>query len=311
MKLIKLTTVTLILFMAVIGLSIAFAPKQLGDALISAKRSIGGLETRSITLENGLRYVYTENSNDQAETLVLLHGFGADKDNFTEVAPYLKNHFHLVIPDHIGFGESSNPADIHYGPQEQALRLRELLVSEMGLSQFHMGGNSMGGLIALAYAEMFPDDITSLWLLNPAGLWSSEKSEMTKIIEQTGKNPLTATTKEEFRAVFDFTMSQPPFVPGFVLDEKAKVRIDNYELEQKIFKEFKAFDLESAIQGLTTPSLVVWGEEDRVLHPSGADILKKLMPQTQVISMPGIGHLPMLEAPKTVAKDFRDFASSL
>ena len=309
MKLIKFLLAVVVIAALGSVAAVKLAPVETADFLVNAKRKIGGLDVRQVTLDNGLTYVYMEAGKDNAETLLLLHGFGADKDNFTEVAPYLKD-FHLIVPDHIGFGESSNPYDAEYTPTVQAQRLHELML-KLNIDSMHIGGNSMGGHIAMTYATLYPSEVKSLWLLNPGGLWSGPKSEMMEIIEETGKNPLTATTPEEFRNVFSLVMSEPPFVPGFILDEKAKVRIDNFALEQKIFQHIKSDNAEARIAGLTTPTLLVWGAEDRVLHPGSAAVVEDLMPNVTTIIMPGIGHLPMLEAPRQTAKDLKEFLNAL
>ena len=50
--------------------------------------------------------------------------------------------------------------------------------------------------------------------------------------------------------------------------------------------------------------LISWGELDRVLHVSGAEVLDKLLPNAEVIRMPEVGHLPMVEAPRQSAEDY-------
>ena len=310
MKIVK--AIAALVGVVVIGITgtIMVAPEGTAAFLVDVKRGLGDLEQKEITLPSGLTYVYLESENTDADTLVLLHGFGADKDNFTESAPYLKD-FHLIVPDHIGFGESSKPNPADYTPTAQAKRLHELF-SELNLDRkIHMGGSSMGGHIAMTYAALYPAEVKSLWLLDPGGVWSAPKSEVMEIIEETGKNPLTAKTEDEFRDVFDIVMSEPPFVPGFVLDQMAKKRIDNFELEQDIFVQIKSDSVEERVTGLETPTLLVWGVEDRVLNVGATDVLEQLMQNVTTIKMEGIGHLPQLEAPKQTAEDLKAFIAGL
>ena len=310
MKIVK--AIAALVVVVVIGITgtIMVAPEGTAEFLVDVKRGLGDLEQKEITLPSGLTYVYLESENTEADTLVLLHGFGADKDNFTESAPYLKD-FHLIVPDHIGFGESSKPNPADYTPTAQAKRLHELF-SELNLDRkIHMGGSSMGGHIAMTYAALYPAEVKSLWLLDPGGVWSAPKSEVMTIVEETGKNPLTAKTEDEFRDVFDIVMSEPPFVPGFVLDQMAKKRIDNFELEQDIFAQVKSDSVEERVTGLETPTLLVWGVEDRVLNVGATDVLEQLMQNVTTIKMEGIGHLPQLEAPKQAAEDLKAFIAGL
>jgi pimeloyl-ACP methyl ester carboxylesterase len=306
MKLVKIAAA--VVLVAVLGImsAVLFIPAKTAEFLVDVKRCLGNLEEKEIVLPSGLKYVYLESDNTDAETLVLLHGFGADKDNFTESAPYLKD-FHLIIPDHIGFGESSKPKTADYSPTAQAKRLHALF-TELNLERkIHMGGSSMGGHIAMTYAALYPAEVKSLWLLDPGGVWSAPESEMMEIIAETGVNPLTAKTESEFRDVFDMVMSEPPFVPGFVLDQMAQKRIANFDLEQNIFAQIKADSVEERVTGLETPTLLVWGLEDRVLHHGATDVLEQLMQNVTTIKMEGIGHLPQLEAPKETAQDLKDF----
>jgi len=310
MKLVKVIAALVVIAVLGITTTVMVAPSETAAFLVDMKRGLGNLEKKEIVISSGLKYVYLESENKDAETLVLLHGFGADKDNFTESAPYLKD-FHLIVPDHIGFGESSKPATADYSPEAQARRLHELF-SFLNLDRrIHMGGSSMGGHIAMTYAALYPAEVKSLWLLDPGGVWSAPKSEVMQIVEETGKNPLTAKTEEEFRDVFDIVMSEPPFVPGFVLDQMAKKRIDNFELEQNIFDQIKADSVEERVTGLETPTLLVWGVEDRVLHVGATDVLEQLMQNVTTVKMEGIGHLPQLEAPKETAQDLKDFIAGL
>lgn len=311
MKVLKALLAVVVIAIIGITATIMIAPADTARFLVDLKRGLGGLERHEITLSSGLKYVYLESGKDNADTLVLLHGFGADKDNFTESAPYLKDNFHLIVPDHIGFGESSKPEDADYSPTAQARRLHELFTRLDLKRRIHIGGSSMGGHIAMTYASMYPAEVKSLWLLDPGGVWSSPESEMARIIRETGVNPLTAKTEEEFRNVFDLVMSQPPFVPGFVKDQMAQKRIANFDLEQKIFTQLKADNVEERVTGLATPTLLVWGTEDRVLHIGATDILEKLMPNVKTIKMEGIGHLPQLEAPKQTAEDLKAFIATL
>lgn len=275
---------------------------------LNAERSQAGLERKEIVLPDGLRYVYLEGG--KGEPLLLLHGFGGNKDNFTRAARYLTPHYRVIVPDNIGFGESAHPPQADYTAAAQAKRLRTL-AHALGAGNVHLGGNSMGGQIALTYAALYPDEVRSLWLLNPAGVWTATRSEAAKILIETGRNPLIVRNEREFVELFNFVMSEPPFVPRPILNVMAQERIRNVALEERIFMQIVEDSVEKKIAGLPTPALIVWGEQDRVIHVDTAAMLHKMMPRSQVIVMPGIGHLPMLERPQQSAEDYLKFRSAL
>lgn len=284
------------------------APEKFTKMALDVERWRSDLALKEINLPGELRYVYLEGG--QGEPLILLHGFGANKDNFTRIARFLTPHYRVIIPDHIGFGESSHPQDASYKAGAQAARIRTLAKS-LGITQLHLGGSSMGGHIAMMYAALYPDDVKSLWLLDPGGIWSAPRSELGEIIAKTGENPLMARNEDEFVEIFKFTMADHPFIPRAILNVMAQERIKNYELEKRIFKEITADSAENYVKGLKTPTLIVFGDKDRAIHPATADILHKLMPHSEVIMMQGIGHLPMIENPKQSAKDYLTFQDTL
>jgi len=275
---------------------------------LNAERRQSGLERKEIELPDGLRYAYLEGG--QGEPLMLLHGFGGNKDNFTRAARFLTPHYRVIVPDHIGFGESAHLADADYSSAAQARRLRAF-AQALGVKQLHLGGNSMGGQIALVYASLYPGEVSSLWLLNPAGIWNAPASEVAKTIMETGRNPLLVRNEGEFEKLIDLVMSEPPFVPRSILHVMAQERIRNVGLEERIFMQIATDSVEKRVTDLGTPALIVWGEHDRVIHVGTAGMLHKLMPRSQVIVMPGIGHMPMLERPQQSTQDYLKFRTSL
>ena len=292
--------------LAVVGF-VYLAPETALRYAVDAERGRAGLTRREIDLPGGLHYVYLEGG--RGEPLMLLHGFGADKDNFTLAARFLTPHFRVIVPDHIGFGESAHPQDADYAPAAQAARLRAL-AQALGAGNLHLGGNSMGGQIALAYAALYPAEVRSLWLLDAAGVWSAPESEGRKYLRETGRNPLMARSEDEFAKLAAFVMSDPPFIPRPMLDVIARARIRNFALEERIFKQTAASSIEERIKGLPVPALIVWGEKDRAINVATAGILHSLLPRSQVIIMPGVGHLPMVERPRQSAEDYLRFRAS-
>jgi pimeloyl-ACP methyl ester carboxylesterase len=308
MRIVK-ALVVLIVICIFAGIGFVYlAPQKATSLAMDMERHRSGLTRKEINLPNGLHYVYLEGG--KGEPLILLHGFGANKDNFVRTAKFLTPHYRVIIPDHIGFGESSHPQDTDYKTATQAARIR-MLAQALGITKAHLGGSSMGGQICLMYAFFYPDEVKSLWLLDPGGIWSAPKSEFQELFAKTGENPLMARNTDEFAKIFSFVMSDHPFVPKPILNVMAQERIRNYDLEMRIIKDIASESIEKYVNGLKTPALIVWGDKDRVIHPATAEILHKMMPASEVIMMKGIGHLPMLEQPRRSAEDYLKFREKL
>ena len=296
---------------AVIALLAAFiyaAPATVVAAALQATRRQSGLQRKEITLPSGLHFAYLEGG--QGEPLLLLHGFGGNKDTFTRVARYLIAHYHVIIPDIIGFGESDHLLQADYSSAAQVERLRELSQA-LNLKKLHLGGNSMGAQIALQYASRYPTEIDSLWLLSPAVSKHSFKPEILKALTESSGNPLIARNVQEFQAVMALGMYRPPYIPKPMLKVLAQEHIQNAVLEADIFQQLLNDALDEQIQGMQTPSLIVFGNQDRVIAAETANVLNKLLTNTQLVFVVDAGHVPMFEKPQYCANDYVSFRAAL
>ena len=304
---VALLAIALILSVVAIGF-VYLAPERATRFFLYLERSRAGLERKEIDLPDGSHYVYLEGG--QGEPLMLLHGFGANKDTFDRSSAFLTAKYRVIVPDHIGFSESSRPPNADYSPAAQAERLH-LLANSLGIRDIHLGGSSMGGQIALAYAALYKSEVKSLWLIDPAGIWSAPPSELRTIIQETGKNPLLVQSEQDFVDLMPFVMNDPPYIPRPILAVLAQDRIRNFELERRIFNQIASDSIEERVRGLIVPTLIVWGDKDRTIDVATANILHGLLPNSQLVIMTNIGHLPMVERPKQSADDYLRFRSGL
>lgn len=280
--------------------------------LVQYERNKSDLDIKTFTLASGDKLTYAENVNVTGEPLLLIHGFGGNKDNFTRIANQLDS-YHLIIPDLLGFGNSSKPMAADYRADAQAERLHELLQAKGVASNIHVAGNSMGGAISVAYAAKYPQDVKSLWLIDSAGFWSAglPKSLEGATLEN---NPLLITKTEDIYGLYNFVMYKPPYIPKSVKAVFAQERIANKELDAKILEQIVMDNVEErakVIAEYDIPTLVVWGDKDRVIKPETTELIKDIIPQAEVIMMPNIGHVPMIEAVKQTASDYKKFRTGL
>lgn len=280
--------------------------------LIQYERNKSDLQVKSLTLASGDKIVYAENNSLAGEPLLLIHGFGGNKDNFTRIADQLED-YHLIIPDLLGFGESSKPLSANYDYEAQATRLHELLQAKGLAKNIHVGGNSMGGAISVAYAAKYPKEVKSLWLVDSAGFWSAGRP---KSLEGAtlDNNPLLIKSKEDFYKMYDFVMYKPPYLPRSIKAVFAQERIDNKALDAKILEQIVTDNVEERariIAEYKIPTLVVWGDKDQVIKPETVDVIKQIIPQSQIIMMKDIGHVPMVEAVDQTAEDYKRFREGI
>ena len=296
----------LTIMLAVVVVYYAF-PDVAFKLVLKAERSSAGLNQHSIAVD-GLHIEYLEGG--QGDVVLLLHGFGADKDNWTRISKHFTPHYKVIAPDLPGFGESSRQPDTNYTIAAQADRVHAF-ARALGIQSFHLGGSSMGGNIAGVYAAQHPERVISLWLVAPGGVASADPSEMKRELDAGKSNPLVVESVEDYKRLIDFIFGKKPFIPSPMLNHLAKDAIRNRPLNQKIFEQINvvsdASGLEHTLNGSAVPTLILWGTDDRVLHVSGAEILESVMPNAQVVIMEGVGHLPMLEKPGESAEIYISF----
>lgn len=246
-----------------------------------------------------------------SETIVLLHGFGADKDNYLRVAPLLAAHYRVLIPDLPGFGRASRNAEVGHSMSQQMENLRNFL-RQLGLSRVHLGGSSMGGYIASEFAAHYPDEVASLWLLAPAGTKASFDLPLYAHYRATGKIPLLVPTPGHIGELLKLCMVKLPYIPYCMMQQFGRRAAADFPLHTQLLRDMlNSPRLEAQYQRIDTPALIVWGKQDRILNPAGAAATQALMPDSQVVLMENIGHLPMIEAPRKSADTYLAFLRGL
>lgn len=279
-------------------------PGILYNISINYERKSAGLETKTIKIQDHL-ISYLEGG--KGETILLLHGFSANKDNWSRFAKFLTTDYHVFAPDLPGFGESSKINDSSYNTASQVLRVDQF-VCAFDLTKFHIAGNSMGGSIAGRYATHFPEKILSLGLFDTGGVFSCDKSEMTKLLEQ-GKNPLLIESPEDFGKMLKFVFVKPPFIPRPVKSYLIKKSIEDKPFNEKILMDLfqERYLLESDLPKIKANTLILWGDMDRLIDVSCAKPLEKGLPKSKTVIIKNCGHLPMLEKPEETARYYLEF----
>jgi pimeloyl-ACP methyl ester carboxylesterase len=280
-------------------------PERLYRISVALERKTAGLTEKQVQVGQ-FTICYLEGG--QGETLLLLHGFGADKDNWNRLAKHLTPKFHVVAIDVPGFGMSSRPETESYTIRDQALRL-DPIVAALGLDSFHLAGNSMGGAIAGRYAAEFPDKVRTLALVNTGGIANCpKKSELRKQLEE-GKNSLLLETPEDFEKMLAFVFVRPPWIPGPVKAHLARQAIERRSFNEKVFRQIHAegSDLEPELSRIRARTLILWGDQDRLIDVSCTEVLEKGLADSTTVILKDCGHAPMIERPEETARLYLGF----
>lgn len=292
-----------LVFLLVTTLLLSACSRQsIYETAIGWERSSAGLEASRVTVGD-LDIAYLESTEKvDGDTIILVHGFGANKDNWTALAKELKGEFNIYAIDLPGHGDSSKPLDIGYRFEDQVRYLNRIL-SELDVARFHLMGNSMGGAITALYAATYPEQVRTAVLFDPAGIFEYE-SELVELVTE-GDNPLIPKKEGDFKRLLDFALEEQPFAPWPILDVMEQKAIANREVNEVIFAAIRDTgfqpEFRNNITRIQAPVLVVWGKLDRVINYRNADVFVEAIPDARKVILDDIGHAPMVEAPERSA----------
>lgn len=299
------------LLVIVFGGTYLLAPQWLIQANYKRAAMAAHLETHSVQTGD-TRWAYDEGGT--GPTIVLLHGFDSSKEVWLPVAKLLTPHFHLIIPDLPGWGDSSRDATASYNIDAQAARL-DGFVQTLGLRRFVLVGHSMGGAIAAVYASEHPEHVAELALVDSFGL-KAQPNAFTQAVA-AGKNPFVVNDRAGFKHLLSLAFDTPPSLPGRIMDAMvAKHQADRPFIE-RTFNELRqpaqVLSVQTRLGQLSMPVLGLWCHDDKLVDISALDSLRNGLTAASAIStstINGCNHMPMMEKPEQTAQILTGFALS-
>ncbi len=286
-------------------------PAQVAAVLLQANTASAGLTNRTIETNIGpVRYL----EGGVGETIVFVHGIYARKEHWIEVIRPLISDYHVIALDLPGFGDNPTLEDDAYLLDQQAHNLARIF-DALSLDQIHIAANSMGAYIAMIMAADHPERIKSFAFIgSPLGVPSPAPSDMEIALSQ-GHAPLVVQSDSDFEARNHWLSPNIPYVPGPILaswraNEVAKGD-HNLKVWEIVHNQSKVPTVLDLAPALASPTLILWCTPDRIFHVSGAQVLDDNLSDARVRILDNCGHLPMLDAPKRVAKHYLEFLASI
>ncbi|MFG1710957.1 alpha/beta fold hydrolase [Nonomuraea sp. M3C6] len=239
----------------------------------------------------------------QAPPLLLIHGSGASGGTWSPVVPALAGHHHVIRIDLPGCGQS--PPALSYDVPAQAGRVAALL-DDLGLRRVAVVGHSGGGYVATALSEQRPDLVGSLALISTGPSLDAllPQPAILRVLLAPPFGPLLWSRRSDamIRRGINATTARPVDVPDDVI---AEVRGTTYRAFRKVARRNAAYITERSVPkrlaAIEVPVLVIFGAADPRWDPSSAHQYDAV-PNARVEMLPGVGHLPMFEAPETTSK---------
>jgi 3-oxoadipate enol-lactonase len=253
--------------------------------------------------ENDGVKIYWDTQGDGAPVLLIM-GLGWPSSSWYRTRPILDEHYRTIAFDNRGVGQSEVPP----GPYSMAQMAADAaaVLKAAGVNAAHILGVSMGGMIAQEFALQYPQKVRSLTL----GCTASGEpqavqpgSEVIEVLMTRGRDP------EAFTAAIN------PFIydagtPRARMDEDLQARRKWFPTPEGYFAQLQAiigWEAYSRISQIQAPTLVIHGENDRLVPPENAKRIAEQIPGAQLVMIPNASHVFSTDQPETAHAAILEF----
>jgi pimeloyl-ACP methyl ester carboxylesterase len=266
-----------------------------------------------------MAYMDVQPAKPNGKSIVLLHGKNFNGAYWEETATRLaaQEGFRVIIPDQIGFGKSSKPASFQYTFQQLAFNTVAILDS-LGIEKTSVLGHSMGGMLAVRFALMFPERTEKLILANPIGLedWKLKvpympiewwyKNELGKDYEAIKKYQTENYYDNKWKPAYE---KLAELLAGWTLNvDYPRIAWNAALTYDMIFTQPVVYEFEH----IQAPTLLIIGQRDRTAlgkplvsqevretmgnYPELGRQAQQKISNSQLVELDNVGHMPHIEA---------------
>jgi pimeloyl-ACP methyl ester carboxylesterase len=281
------------------------------DAPVEALKKEYTNEESEFVNVGGARVHYRDQGRQDAPAVVLVHGFASSLHTWEGWVERLGDDYRIVTLDLPAFG-LTGPNEIGEYDAEYYADVVAELADELSLDIFSLGGNSMGGEVSLRYAFDHPDRLEKLLLVDAAGYNTQGDGESIFLTLSRypvlDRIPRHITPRSAIRGLVESAYADD----SLVTDEVVERYYDLLRREgnrEAIARRMKASpeSREDEIPEIEVPTLVMWGEQDTWIPPEHGERFADDVPDSELVTYEGVGHIPMEEAPDSSAPDAAEF----
>ena len=277
----------------------------------------------------------TPGNDPAAEPAVFVHGLGGSAANWTDLAGLLRGRLAVDAIDLYGHGHCG-PAPRGRYTLDAFADLVIAYVEQSGRGPVHLAGNSMGGAISILVAARRPDLVRTLTLVSPAVPdnrlrvypMKYDKTVALVILPVLGELLVKQFNKRyavdvRVKGTIKLCFARPERFPAARMAEavaEATHRLDLPWAESAVLRSMRGLAMSQFVRGRTAwkamrsisaPTLVLWGDTDRLVAPDLAPYVAAAIPDSRLLVLADIGHTAMMEDPVTTARAMTALLDSL
>jgi 4,5:9,10-diseco-3-hydroxy-5,9,17-trioxoandrosta-1(10),2-diene-4-oate hydrolase len=239
----------------------------------------------------------------------MLHGGGpgaSGVSNYSRNIDALAQHLRVIVPDMPGYGRSTKDVD-QSDPFGYLADMIRGLLDELGVETAHLIGNSYGGAAALRLALDSPHRVGKLVLMGPGGIGTTRAlptDGLKSLLSYYGGDGPSREKLERF--IRTYLVYDGASVPDELIDLRYQASIDPEVVANPPLRRPSGpmaprtlwrMDLtrDSRLKHLPTPTLVLWGRDDKVNRPAGGPMLLNMMPNAELLMTSHTGHWMQFE----------------
>jgi 4,5:9,10-diseco-3-hydroxy-5,9,17-trioxoandrosta-1(10),2-diene-4-oate hydrolase len=255
--------------------------------------------------------------------VVMLHGGGpgaSGVSNYSRNIDALAEHFRVIVPDMPGYGRSAKGVD-QSDPFGYLADMIRGLIDELGIATAHVIGNSYGGAAALRMALDTPGRVGKLILMGPGGIGTTRGAPTAGLKSLMSYYGGDGPSRDKLAAfIRNYLVYDGASVPDALIETRYATSVDPEVVADPplrrpsgptALRTLWRMDLtrDKRLKHLQTPTLVLWGRDDKVNRPSGGPMLANMMPNADLVMTSRTGHWMQWERADLFNKVAVDFLS--
>jgi pimeloyl-ACP methyl ester carboxylesterase len=251
---------------------------------------------------SGLRLHVRDTGEKSAPALILLHGFGSSLHTWDAWSKQLENQFRVIRLDLPGAGLTGPDVSTARGDysDERCFVVLQALMEQLGLAKASFIGNSIGGRIAWSFAAKHPERVNKLVLIAPDGFASPgfEYGKAPNVPAALGLMRYTlpkALLKMNLEPAYGDAKNLTEDIVSRYYDMMLVPGARDAMLER--MRQIMLSDPTPVLKNITAPTLLLWGSKDAMIPISNAQDYLRSMPNSRLVTLDGVGHVPHEEAP--------------